>query len=227
MQWIILDLAALAIFALCVFFAARNGFVQTILTFVSYIIALILASHFGRMIARWFYESVVENFVEGVMIGHFRQAAQRGITGYEFVETAPIWIRSFLMRMTPEEVAAINFAESPAVAAGNLMSSFLRDQILWILGAIGFLILFLLLLFLLRQFTGVFSELVDKIPIVGRLDHLLGGVLGAIQGIIILVLIAMLMHAINAFSGNVVPWINPYVINRGFIMRLFYHLTSF
>ena len=227
MQWLIMDLAALTIFALCVYFAARNGFVRTILSFISYILALILANHFGRIIAEWLYEAVVEGIVRASVAGHLRHAANHAnMSAEELVENVPIWLRSFFRRVPPEELGQLDLGQNVNIVADRFVDEFLRGQIVWVLWVIIFLLLFMLLVFLIRQFAGVFSELVDKIPIVGRLDHLLGGALGAIQGIIILVLIAMGMHAINSFSGYAAPWIQN-VNDSGFIMRSFYRLTEF
>jgi hypothetical protein len=56
---------------------------------------------------------------------------------------------------------------------------------------------------------------------------ILGGVVGGGQAVIILLVVSIMFHAINMFTGGTAPWINPDVLSSGFLMRFFYFLTSF
>jgi len=224
MQWIVLDLIALLIMAGCVYFAARDGFVRTILGLTSYIIAAIISHQFSRVVAEWLYEAFVDNFVKGFLRGNIRASIMRGDSPDG---NLPVWLQSFFDRIPGEEIAQMNFTGSIDRTVDMLVDNLLRDQIVWILSAIAFLLLFALTAFILRQLIGVFSSLIEKLPIFGRLDTILGAVVGGGQAVIILLVVAIAFHAINMFSGGAVPWINPDVLNRGFIMRFFYFLTSF
>ena len=224
MQWIVLDLIALLIMAGCVYFAARAGFVRTILGLTSYIAAMLVSSYFAKTVAGWLYEAFADNFIKGFLRGNIRASIMRG----EAPDSSlPIWLRAFFARLSDGDIAGIDFSGSIDRTVDVLVDSFLRNQIVWVLSAAVFLLLFALTAFILRQLIGVFGGLIEKLPIFGTIDTVLGGIVGGGQAVIILLVTAIVFHVVNMFSGGAVPWINPDVLSRGFIMRFFYYLTGF
>jgi uncharacterized membrane protein required for colicin V production len=227
MQWLVLDLIALAVIAGCVYFASRAGFVRTILGLTSYILAAIISAISSRAAAEWLYQAFIEGFVKGVLTGNLRAAFMRSVTPADFAESMPVWLRSFFANLPPEAFEGMDFSQNIARVVDAFVDDFLRGQIIWVLAAVLFLFIFVLAAFILRQIIGMFGGLVERLPIVGSLDKILGGVVGGAQAIIILLVAVTAFHAINMFSGGVVPWINPDVIGRTFIVRFFYFLTAF
>jgi len=75
---IVLDLIILAIIGLCAFFAAKKGFVSTLLECVGFILAIILAVNLAGPIAAFTYDSaikpsVVDSITESVESATYSQ----------------------------------------------------------------------------------------------------------------------------------------------------------
>ena len=225
-SWIVWDLAAFVVIVLCVAVGAKKGFVGLVISFFSYIAAAIIANALSTPAAKWLYENMVGDFVKGVLTGSLRQAIARDSTVADFIEHVPLWLRIPVAAVSEESMAQLDFSQNAAIAVNMFVDSALGGTITWLLSCFVFLLLFTLLAFIINQIAKMFT-FVDKIPLVGTMNTVLGGCAGAAEAVIILLAAAVVVHLIIVFSGGVLSWISPEVMEKSFLFRFFYGLTDF
>ena len=223
--WLLWDLGALVLVLLCVGTAARHGFVRTVISFFSYVIAAVAANMLSRPAAAWLYENAVSGFVKGVLTGSLRETLAKNGGAREFAAGAPVWLRGSLEALPESALSSIDFTQSAARAVDVFVDSALRDTLLWILSGLCFLFLFSVLAFLVRQFAKLFTG-VQSIPLIGTVNTVLGGCLGAIQAVILLIVIAVAARLLVVLTDGGFSWLSPAVFDQSFFMRFFYNLTA-
>lgn len=224
--WIAWDLAALLIIALCVWLAARRGFVGTLISFFSYIVAAIAANAVSKPAAAWMYENFMGDFVKNILTGSLRETLAKNGGVAEFAENAPIWLRGSFGQVPEGALATIDLSQNAARAVDLFVDSSLRDSIVWILAGLLFLFAFALFAFIVKQIANMFT-FVDRIPLIGTVNTVLGGVLGGVQAVIILLVIAIFAHLVVTLSGDIFAAVNSSVFEKSFLMRVFYNMTAF
>ncbi|MEG0571039.1 MAG: CvpA family protein, partial [Oscillospiraceae bacterium] len=88
-----------------------------------------------------------------------------------------------------------------------------------LIGLIVFIILSILVGFASRLFKGV-----NRIPVLGKANEILGGVVGVGQAVIYITLLAVAMSFFVALTSNTNEFINTRVIDQTFIFKHFYNL---
>ncbi|MCL2086975.1 MAG: CvpA family protein [Oscillospiraceae bacterium] len=88
------------------------------------------------------------------------------------------------------------------------------------------LIIFFSLFLLFKLTFGVLARslrAVNRIPILGKLNMLLGVVAGLLQAFIVLFLLAAFLHIITSITGNTVIFINDTTINNSVLFKYIYN----
>ncbi len=75
-------------------------------------------------------------------------------------------------------------------------------------------------MFLTRTVARCFTGL-RHVPIVGPLNSVLGGCVGAIEGVLYLYLIVAVVSLILALSGDSIPYLNRQTLENTWFLRLF------
>lgn len=88
-------------------------------------------------------------------------------------------------------------------------------------------IVFILLLLILKLIIGPISDLfksVNKIPVIGPVNALLGGALGAVEGAIVVYIIALVVRMAIYFTEGSLMFINTDTIEKTYIFKWFYDI---
>ncbi len=88
-------------------------------------------------------------------------------------------------------------------------------------------LIFVVLLLILRLIIGPVSELfknVNKIPIIGPVNALCGGLLGIIEGAVVVVAIALLVRLAVYLNENSLMFLNVETVDKTYLFKYFYHL---
>lgn len=170
-----------------------RGFVKMAFHLFRFVIAFVLSSCFAKPIGvllkeKWlgdkFYNTIYEalNSVKGEITG-----------GESIANALPSGIRTLLETFGVDVTAEANQAlageqtlESISINLSDKLASFVG-------GAIGFVAVFLLSLLVLAIFSGILTAIVDKLPLIGKLNKLLGFVFGTLIGLIVAWLAAQLI----------------------------------
>jgi len=196
----VLDLIVIAIMLLCVLGGVWRGFIRTVLGFANFLVAFFITSliypHVGRFLrgAGGFFESLQTSIsrmlnIEGI-IGERAGAAYYQIIG-ELPLPAPM--RDTLIYSYPD--ALIHDALG-AAGISDYISGFLAGIVINIISFVATFILILIALNILSRALN----LVAKLPVINQLNKLLGGLLGAVWGLLITWLV--LAVAVVYFAAN-------------------------
>lgn len=227
---LILDIILIAILVVFIASAVKKGFMLSLLELVAVIAALALAFSFSPVVAQGVYDGVVEN----VMIEALEEQIDQNVNASDIAENAELTLSvlpEFIVSLA--ENAGVDVAKiKDTIATADLSSENLATELVTkvaepitvgVLTAVFFIILAILLVFVLKIVAKLLSKAFD-LPLVGKVNKTLGGVLGAVKGIVVLVFICTILNfalsngdgelstAVNeSFVINILDYINPFI----------------
>jgi uncharacterized membrane protein required for colicin V production len=195
------DILLLAVFGLLAFLGWRRGFLKTVFSLGKLVLALILTILLGPSVAAWLdvtfvnppvYEAVHEKF--SALAAEAAATAQGSIDG--LIQRIPAVFRGYLdvSRVDPSaDIYALADEWSLTVAGG--ISKVIAT-------VIGYVLLFVVLLVVLSVVAVIVTKLLHVIPLLKTTDHLLGLALGAVSGIIAVLLLSTVLGALLSVTGQ-------------------------
>lgn len=195
----ILDISVIILLAICILTGVARGFIRTVLGFANFIIAIILTNilypHFSRFLRSidGFYYSMREAVSSALRLDEL-VAQQVGTAANDVIQSLPLpqafrdYISANNNPVVHTAVAATGLAEFIAGFIASIIINILSMIIVFMLVYIGLIILMRVL------------DLVAKLPVVNTLNKLLGGVVGAVWGLILVWF--LLGAAVLYFSVN-------------------------
>lgn len=235
MEWVIgilIDLVLIGIVLLCIRKGSKDGFAKTLVGFFAFAIAIILAGvlcaptanlvydkALREPIENTVYSTVEENFVGGDLTGTADQISQfinegidklpsliKDLTGIEDKKDAVL--------ATVNELKTANIRE----ITDEIVAKYVGPVIIRILSIFVFIILFVVLLIVCKLLSKGL-KLVNKLPLIGKLNALLGGVLGLLQGVIIALIISWVMVAVTSDGGSLLGIIKAETIQSSLVLK--------
>ena len=228
--WIHYAADAIVIVAMIMFAvsSAKKGFVECFFGFVSTILAVIAAFVFMKSVLSWTgglfgLQGVIENGVVGGL-GNIKgfdvDVSAAGIEAALQDKNLP----SFLISAIVDSVGnkEVPIGTTLAMIVGGTIAEFAATLVAW-------LAVFIITKLLLKFVRSVLNSIVESLPIVGSLNHLLGFAVGGIKGLLIVcgvvaVLALIPAEGLTAFFNEttIVRWLyhsNPlHVIFGWFIV---------
>ena len=203
---IVLDVILVAIFAAYVILAAKKGFVRTLLELVAVIAAVFLAFQISPVVAQGAYDGLVEKQIVAAVDEQISENVDSlSVTdkANAVLDSIPEFAVSFASSVGIEISDVKNQIASQSIDSENLAQSLVEKVaepiVVGALTVILFLLLAAVLIVLLKLVAKYVSKLFD-IPIVKSLNQTLGGVLGAIKGVLVLLVICTGLRLI--FGGE-------------------------
>ncbi len=207
----IVDAIIIAIIAIVVVRSSKKGFVSSLVDTFAMIIATIVSYMFTPEVSQFVYDSFIKNSVSK----GFEKVLDDMNTNAAVADKVDAMIASL-----PE--SAVNLADSlgiinlNAIGAGihmpgvidnnqlitTVLNDFAYNVMITITKVVVFFILFVLATLVLRM-VSKFLENINKIPLIGKLNSTLGGVLGVAKALIIILVVCTVMYFIVSSSDNV------------------------
>lgn len=107
-------------------------------------------------------------------------------------------------------------------AAAFLEEEVLRGGAISVVQMILFFLLFGVVMLIVRLLAGLFKD-VNKIPVIGPVNTLLGAAIGLVEGAIIVYIIALLIHLIIMFMASPMIVFNEETIQSTLLFKFFYN----
>lgn len=219
--WVLWDLLALGILGWFIGTGASRGLVRTIIALAGYVAAAFVARTGAPILAALLYNNVVRDALRLVLTNRLENLLVGGAgNAGEIVDAIP----EGLQRIMSDEAVGAALNVDTAQLVETLIESALRDPVLSILHGILFLLLFTLTLLVVRHFSRLFTGLY-RIPVIGAINTLLGGVFGVLEAALALVVLSLALQLVITFSGGGFVWMNPQVLDDTYILRVFYRLV--
>ena len=102
----------------------------------------------------------------------------------------------------------------------NATESAVRTVAVAFITVIAFLIIFLLALLIVRLLL-LATKGVNKVPVLGSINHVFGGVLGAAEAYLLLYVVSMLVTFLVSLSKNQWSWLNAEVVEGSKLLTWF------
>lgn len=236
MNWVIgilLDVVLLGIALLCMKKGSKDGFAKTLVSFAGIFIAVILAVTVSKPAANYVYTNVaqkpIETAVQSSIENQFGEvvsenpSAQQLLEGIEgVIDKLPAFIKNTLT--TEEKKAEITEKVNEFYSANleefsiNLTENLIKPILISILSAVIFVLIFLVV-WLLCFILSKALKIVNKIPLLGGVNVLLGGIIGFLKGLVIVLLINFIIVSITSSGANIFGIITAETVNSSLIMK--------
>ncbi len=226
---IILDVILLTVLGAFVFIAAKKGFMLSLLELIAVIVSLVLSYQFSPVVAQATYDNIVEeNLIETVevQIDETLNISSSTVQAEAVLESIPDFMVSFASSVGIEldEVKAKIISEkfSSGNIATELVTRVAQPIVVAALTAIFFLLLSVILLFALKWVAKLLSK-VFKLPLIGTVNKVLGGVLGACKGVMVIIFISTILKLIFAGGDSEIAT----MVNNSYVVGLLDNINPF
>ena len=187
----------LALAALILYVMIRSigrGFVSSFIHLLGLAAACIVAALLSGKAAAWLYDGYLAERLQTAVSDTLRQKLAT------FVE--------LLDRIDPTDTIS--------AAAGDA----LRTVMVAFLTMVAFLIIFLLAMLIVRALAKL-TRNVNRVPVVGGVNRVLGGVLGAAEAFLLCYLLGMAVTVLITISENRWGWLNTAVVQQSTLLNWF------
>ncbi len=209
----IIDIVLIALIIVIVVQSAKKGFVASCLDTLSLAISGFVSYTFCQPIAQRAYDMFICDLVKT----EFRQAlddmssslsVQQKVQGMlealpetalKLVESMGISVES----LSSSVMSSVTSSEEALIE--NVANTIAPKVMLTFTEVIVFICLFILVALLVRLFSNFFSHNLEKIPVVGQLDTVLGGALGVVKAIVLLAAVNVILYIIVSTSESGSP----------------------
>ena len=226
---IILDVILVTIFAAFFFTAAKKGFMHTLLELLAVIVALALSYQFSPVVAQATYDEIVEKSLveavetqidETVNVSSVTTQAEvllDSIPGFmaSFASSAGVDLDEIKTQISSEKFSSANLAI-------ELVDKIAKPIAVGALIAIFFLLLSVVLIFVLKWIAGLLAKLF-KLPLIGTVNKVLGGVLGACKGVLVIVFICTFLDILFANGDSEISD----MVNNSYVVGLLDNINPF
>lgn len=224
MNWVIgilLDVFLVAIALLCIKKGSKDGFAKTIVSFAGIFVAIILAATLSKPLTEFAYtsfaqkpiETAVENTIRGQTdsITENAPSVDKLVSGIEEKlrdEKTPSFVKNLFG--TEEKIAQLAedikevYTSDITELSKAATEKVLKPVIVSIISAITFVLIFAIT-FLLCTILSKVLKIVNKLPLLGSVNSLLGGIIGFLKGLIIVLIINFVIVSLTSSGTNL--WI--------------------
>ncbi len=170
------DVLMIASFVICVFIGAKKGFAKTLMGFLSYIVSIII----GILFFDDFKAFLFDYDATRKIIDNFSSGVENVVESYITTEDLPAFIESSVR----------NVSENMSAAVSSLI----------IESAIA--ILFIVMLIAAVKLVSFLATKIVKLPVLKQFDRFIGGLVGALNGVVVCYIIGALLIFVFAQYDN-------------------------
>ncbi len=193
----VLDLVLFGIFVLFVAVGVFRGFIRSAIHFLGSIIAACLSAVLGGMAAQWLFDSMFR----GALVERVQESLNMLGTSdaLSSVDNLLASLPDFIVRALQDAgVTASSISGSIASqsgAAAERIADLLAPTFVGFLKVLAVIVIFALLMVVVRMVAELLSHVL-RLPLLGQLDSILGGVCGFLLA---LVLVWVMLAAVQVF----------------------------
>lgn len=228
---IIYDAVVVFVIISSVIFSYKRGFLRSILSLVSYCVSFFIANFLGRFVSQIIFDNFIKANVEHDILNTLNNSLNSGsmINSVNKISSIiPDWLTSYLIGdKTVDDVAGGFIAKNDLNAASSAIANqIFRPYIIMIISIIAFFVLFAAVKLLFR-YVYMLTRVVERMPVIGTLNGLLGGLCGVVKAGILLFILAIIAFVVILITKNEMSWINTGIINETHLFFMFYKFIPF
>lgn len=203
----ILDVAVILLFVLAILIGIKRGFVKTVIRLVGCLLALVIAYSLSGVIAGGAYDAFLAPTVKEQIVAHVPSADTESLReGLDAVmEQLPGFVRNAVDNSIGSTDQIVNYLEGALSGDVESLAATVSDKVIRpvavaMLQMICFFILFIVLMIVVIILSCVINK-VFKLPLLKQANGVLGGILGAVEGVL-WVLVAVTVIQLVASSSS-------------------------
>ncbi|MBQ3132832.1 MAG: CvpA family protein [Clostridia bacterium] len=203
MSWV-WDLITVALFALMIFKAWKDGFFKTLINLVSWILALVLSVLLSTPIATWIFDTFIRTNLTTRIAEEFAKATDLSafVQGWEETLAAfPETVRNFLGMESGSMLSGLDLTSTGEAVATQMVDTIIAPLAILLISLVCVTVLFVVLTFVLSIVANLVGK-VCKLPVLRQVDRTLGLLLGLIKGVLAAAVFAFIVQALC--SGNLI-----------------------
>ena len=204
----IIDIIFLLIFGVVIITSVKKGFIVSLFELVGTIASFVAARLFSDSLAAPVFEKFVKPGAENLLSQNLGEVATTdyGTQIEEAINSIPDAFASILNLMGISKETLVEKVSSSDFASGSLLDSLMESVVTPVGTAVVQFILFAVLVALitlvLRVLVRLLDKIIKKIPAIKQMNSALGGVVGAVRGLLIVVIISLLLAVAAGFINN-------------------------
>lgn len=220
---LILDVILIAVIVLTAFHYKKKGFVAGLLDLVGNLLALLVAWIASDRIS----PTVFENFFKQGLIEKITQTVQeRGTSGLTMlVESFSSILPGGMADEVTRSLQEILGSGAPDLAV-RIVDTILTPLIVPMITVVLFFIAFAVCKLVISMLVAVLTN-INKIPVIGSVNELLGILVGVAGGLLNVVLLLCLIWAVVAITNNNLPVLNNDMLSGSMMYSLFSKYNPF
>ena len=226
---IIIDIVVVLIILCSTVSCAKQGFVKKVLLFAGFLVSLFGAIFISKAATGFIYTSFVQQPVETFLqsnIGTAPQNAAEVASSFEAaVSSMPEFVANGIKEffgLDIQQQASSLLGESLQNAPHILADKFVKPVASSIIQVVLFTLLFVILSFIMRRFARILGRR-WHIPVLGQVNTILGGTLGALEGFLLIFVFAVIVQLINIFTSYQIAFLNSETIEATYLFKYFYN----
>lgn len=217
----IFDIIVIAVFVIMIVRCTRRGAVRSLANVITCIVSYLGATILGQLIANFCYTTFVEPAVTRAVSDAVTNVS--GDLASSIAASLPPGL-SLLFNASDAEIAGA-FTE-PVVDSKDVIIGAVNEAVYPVANALltFFITVILMILFLMvtKRFLVIPLTKIMKLPLLRTADRLLGVVVGVIEALLLVCVIAFLAKLVLVYIGSNSEWFSEEKINNSFIFKLFY-----
>lgn len=220
---LILDVILIAVIVLTAFHYKKKGFVAGLLDLVGNLLALLVAWIASDRIS----PTVFENFFKQGLIEKITQTVQeQGTSGLTMlVENFSSILPGGMADEVTRSLQEILGSGAPDLAV-RIVDTILTPLIVPMITVVLFFIAFAVCKLVISMLVAVLTN-INKIPVIGSVNELLGILVGVAGGVLNVVLLLCLIWAVVAITNNNLPVLNNDMLSGSMMYSLFSKYNPF
>lgn len=213
MEKYIFDIVVLAVMVLIVVASAKKGFAKTVLDAVSVAVGFFTAYKFSSVVSDFIYNTFIRGIVEKSFLKMTESmavdsSAEDKLTA--MVDALPEGVVNFSQNIGVDIDVLIQNVLQADTSTDELLATAVADKLVYgvidfILEFIVFVLIFAVVSCVLKLVSSLFSKTVEKLPLVGKANYILGGVLGAVKAVVALFVVCSVLYLIMTVTNGEPP----------------------
>lgn len=203
----ILDGAVILILIVAVAVGCHRGFFKSLILLVGSLVAMVLAGLLSTPLASFTFDSFISKGLQESITAKIEETGSGSVA--EGMEAAlnelPDSISHALQAYvgTPDQIVDAvrdSLSGSASSAAETVVTVVIRPVAVALLGFLLFFILFILLMVVVRLLARLVKQ-IARLPVLKQADGLLGGLLGLVEGALLVLVAVTVVQLITASAG--------------------------
>ncbi|MEA4911889.1 MAG: CvpA family protein, partial [Oscillospiraceae bacterium] len=195
----------------CFIISWKRGLVSTLLKLAGFAVSLLVGWWASGKLASLVYDRFLKDkLVDAVSQKVANDAASSGTLG-----VFSRFVNRILSAATQTDASA---------ASDSIVDSMLAEPATAVVRAILFILLFFVMMLVVKLIIRLVRGL-NKVPVLGGVNKLLGGVIGLAEGLLVCYILVAVVSVIVTLSAENLTWLNTELVNQSRVFSLLYNFN--